>query len=160
MTSSTSSKTSRVPDGTRRKESKGGNRARPQPVEKVRSGRVNKHHHKASPGRGSTPEVPKAAKDVRQEPQQEFPPCEISDGEDDPYEDAGTDKDCSEGSGSATEEDTPTRLALERRKEAKKKRRAKITTRRLESPRDSIIRGTPNAPQLTSLVFCRTQLAV
>ena len=85
--------------------------------------------------------------DDRQEPQLESPTYEsISSGEDDAYENAGTDQDCSERSGSATDKDTPTRLALERRKEAKKKSRAKITSRRLESPKASI-RTVPYAPK-------------
>lgn len=127
--------------------SKGGNRAHPPPVKKVKSGRVSKHHKKAPHGRVSTPEVPEATKNVRQETQNEFSAYEITDGEDDAYEDAGTDKDCSERSGSesATEMDTPTRLAVEKRMEAKKKRREKITIRRLESSRDSR-RNTPYPP--------------
>ena len=146
MTSSISSKTSHVSDRRQKKKSKVGNRTHAQPAEKVRSGRVSKRHHKAASSQASTPENLNTTTDVRQETQNEFSSYEnISSDEGDAYEDAGTDKDCSEGSGSATEKDTPTRLALERRKEAKKKRRDKIALRRIGSPRNTL-RPIPSAP--------------
>jgi len=147
MTSSTSSKTGRVPDRTPKGKSKGGNRARARPVEKVRNGRVKKRQHNTSSSRVGSPEIPESTDDVQKNSRYEPPPQEIiSSGEDhDDYEEAGTDKDCSEASGSATEKDTPTRAALERRKEAKKASRAKITSHRLGSSKDSF-RTAPDTP--------------
>jgi len=143
MTSSTSSRTRNLPDG--KKGSKGGNRARPRP-EKVRSGRVSKHQERATHRRVSIPEVQVSTNDVDQEPQRGRGDAEIiSSSEDDAYEHAGTDQDCSEGSGSPTDKDTPTRLALERRREAKGKNREKITSRRMMSPRD-LVRKTYYTP--------------
>ena len=152
MTGSISSKTGRVQEKIGRapektpKKSKGGNRARPRPAEKVLNGRVNKRHQKASSSRISMSEVAEPTENVQRKPDDELSIHEaIGSGVDDAYEDAGTDRDCSEASGSATEKDTPTRLALERRKEAKKKSRAKITLRRLDSPRGSV-RTAPYTP--------------
>ena len=94
----------------------------------VRSGRIEKRHRRAS--NRVTTEVYTVT-----EPSNEILTNEANDSEeDDNYEDEGTDKDCSEGSGYATEKDTPTRIALERRQESRREKRAKITTRLLQVP--------------------------
>lgn len=62
--------------------------------------------------------------------------------EEDAYEDTGTDMDCSEGSGGATDKDTPTKEALARRQQSRREVRAKITTHRLARTKDSV-RLTP-----------------
>ena len=41
----------------------------------------------------------------------------VTSSEDDAYEHVGTDQDCRESSGSPTDQDTPTRLALAKRRE-------------------------------------------
>lgn len=138
MTSSTSGI---IPDGTR----KGGNRARPRP-EKVRGGRVSKQQNKTPHRRVSLQETQNSTNYVRRNLQNERESPEvISASEDDAYEHAGTDQDCSEGSGSPTDQDTPTRLALARRREVKGKHRKKITSRRLTSER-GLARTTHNTP--------------
>jgi len=98
----------------------------------VWSGRVSKHHGKASNRRVSSTEVRTPTDEVRQKPQRELTTEIISSSEDDAYEHAGTDQDSSERSGSEspTDKDTPTRNALEKRRDANKE---KIKSRRLGS---------------------------
>ena len=67
-----------------------------------------------------------------EESNREIPAGETNDtDEDDSYDHVGTDGDCSEESGSATEQDTPTRIALERRQESRRGIRSKNTSRPL-----------------------------
>ena len=65
--------------------------------------------------------------------------------EDDAYEHTRTDQDCSKGLGSLTDQDTPTRLALAKRREAKGTHREKITSRHLASAKD-LVRTARNTP--------------
>ena len=127
MTSSTSGI---IPDGKRRK---GGNRARPR-AKKVKGGRVSKQRNKSPHRRVSLQEIQNSPNNVRRNIQlKDSNPEIVTSSEDDAYEHVGTDQHCSEGSGSPTDQDTPTRLALAKRRETKGKQREKITTRRLES---------------------------
>jgi hypothetical protein len=137
MTNSTSSPT--------RSGGKNRNRARPRPEGQVRSGRVSKHRIASSHRRVSTSPVRDQTEKVRQEPQPEPAPAEvISSSEDDDYNNAGTDIDASEKSGSPTDKDTPTRVAIRR---SKGNNRQNITSRRLASPRN-LVRKTPNNPSI------------
>jgi hypothetical protein len=140
MTNSTPSQM----EGTRSGE-KGRNRARPRPEGQVRSGRVSKHRIASSHRRVSTSPIRDQTKKVRQEPQPEPPPAEvISSSEDDDYNNAGTEKDASEESGSPTDKDTPTRVAI---RGSKGKNRQNITSRRLATPKN-LVRKSPNAPSI------------
>ena len=139
MTSSTSGI---IPDGKRRK---GGNRARSR-AKKVKGGRVSKQRNKSPHRRVSLQEIQNSPNNVRRNIQlKDSTPEIITSSEDDAYEHVGTDQDCSEGSGSPTDQDTPTRLALAKRRETKGKQRKKITTRRLESAK-SLARTKNNTP--------------
>lgn len=133
MANSTRSRASRSSDRAEYRR-KGGDQARVRAADRrVRGGRVEKHHQRAS-GR--------VTKDLYQtsendEPSDGLPENEANDTEeDDAYEDDGTDKDCSEGSGYATEKDTPTRIALQ---EGKRLVRAKITTRPILRAKDLVL---------------------
>jgi hypothetical protein len=135
----------RMTSSTRSK--KGGNQARPRP-EKVRGGRVSKRNNKAPHRRVSLQENQSSTQEVRRNPlNKRTTPEIISSSEDDAYEHAGTDQDCSEGSGSPTDQDTPTRLALARRREAKGKHWEKITSRRLPGAKAVVVRphNTPSS---------------
>lgn len=139
MTSSTNEV---ISGGERRK---GRNRARPRP-EKVKGGRVSKRQNKTTHRRVSLQEIRGSTENIHQNFQNKRASSEIiSSSEDDAYENAGTDQDCSEGSGSPTDQDTPTRLALARRREAKGKLREKITSRRLANAKD-LVKTTHNTP--------------
>ena len=121
MTSSTSGI---IPDGKRRK---GGNQARPQP-KKVKGGRVSKQRNKSPHRWVSLQEIQNSPNNVRRNIQLKGSTLEIvTSSEDNAYEHVGTDQDCSEGSGSPTDQDTPTRLALAKRRKTKGKQREKIT---------------------------------
>ena len=138
------SSTNEIKLGGERK--KGGNRARPQP-ERVRGGRVSKRQNKTTHRRVSLQEVQGSTENVRQNVQnRRASPESISSSEDNAYEHSGTNQDCSEGSGSPTNQDTPTRLALARRREAKGKHREKITSSRLANAKD-LVRTTHNTPR-------------
>jgi len=146
MANSTSSKASRTTDKTGSGQ-KGTNRARVQQVvHGVKKGRVKKHR------RGGA--VTKRVREVseQEESNSEIPAGETNDtDEDDAYDYAGTDGSCSEESGSATEKDTPTRIALERRQESRKEIRSKITSRPLARPKDPVRPSqlTPTTPSTT-----------
>lgn len=138
MANSTRSGASRSSDRTEHRQ-KGGNQARDRPVDRgVLNGRVKKKHHQKTSNRVVTEELYETTE--RDEASPELPANEANDtDEDDAYEDDGTDKDCSEGSGYATEKDTPTRIAVERRQESRKELRAKITTRPLARTKDLVL---------------------
>ena len=127
-----------------RKRKKGENRAHPRP-EKVRGSRVSKWH-RTTHCRESLLEIQSLIENVRQDAQNERAGPEVmSSSEDDAYEHTGTDQDCSEGSGSPTDQDTPTRLALAKRRQAKGKHREKIISRHLASAKD-LARTACNTP--------------
>jgi len=151
MANSTSSKASRTTDKTGSGQ-KGAKRGRVQQVvHGVKKGRVKKHR------RGGA--VAKRVREVSEQEEEEeesnseIPAGETNDtDEDDPYDHVGTDGDCSEESGSATEKDTPTRIALERRQESRREIRSKITSRPLPRPKDLVRPSsqlTPTTPSTT-----------
>ena len=130
-----------VSDG---KQKKGGNRARPRP-EKVRGSRVSKRH-KTTHRRESWQEIQSLIKNDGQDALYTSASPEVmSSSEGDSYEHTGTDQDCSEGSGSPTDQDTPTRLALAKRREVEGKQREKITSYHLASAKD-LARTARNTP--------------
>ena len=149
MTSSTSGI---IPD---RKQRKGGNWAHPRP-KKVKGGRVSKQWNKSPHRRVSLQEIQNSPNNVCRIIQLKDSTLEIvTSSEDDTYEHVRTDQDRNEGSGSPTDQDTPTRLALAKRRETKGKQREKITTCRLESAK-SLARTTNHTPsfRFSSLVTC------
>lgn len=162
MSRSGSSRAGRSSDRTENRP-KGGNRARIRPMDcGVQGGRVNKQ-----PRRRISDRVEKGVREMEGEDaedrNEEHLVSENDTDEEDQYEDAGTERDCSEKSGSATEKDTPTRVALERRQESQKEIRGKITSRTLVRPRNPTKRhfsdgrispSSPGQVQLT-LTCCR-----
>jgi len=103
----------------------------------VRSGRVKKVSLAFS-GRPPKPFI-----EIPEESGDELPTNGANDTEEeDNYEDNGTDMDCSEGSGDATDKDTPTREALARRQQTRREIRSRITTHPLARTKDSV-RLTP-----------------
>ena len=82
--------------------------------------------HRTTHRRESLQDIQSLIENVRQGAQNECASPEVmSSSEDDAYEHTGTDQDCSEGSGAPTDQDTPTRLALAKRREAKGKHKDK-----------------------------------
>ena len=131
---------------------KGGNGARPSP-EKVRRSRVSKWH-KTTHCRESLKEIQSSINNVCQDAQNEHSSPEVmSSSEDDTYEHTGTDQDCCEGSGSPTDQDTPTRLALAKRRGAKGKHRDKKASHYLARVKDLARREqkTPSSRFLSSI---------
>ena len=145
----TSSTNEIVSDG---KQKKGGNQARPRP-EKERGSWVSKRH-RTTHRRESLQEIQSLIANVRQDAQNERASPEVMiSSEDDAHGHTGTDQDCSEGSVSPTDQDTPTRLALAKRREAKGKHREKITSRHLASAKDlaRTARNTPSSHSSSSI---------
>lgn len=143
MTKQSNTRPDRASDRTQQRPTKGGNRARPRPLERqVRGGRIRKNHH-LNVSDESTNEVRKTTHDVPEETNDDLPLETITSDEDhEAYQDsAETDDDSSEEFSSATEKDTPTRIAVERQQQHRSKLRAMITTRPLVRSRDPIRPG-------------------
>ena len=137
MTRQSNSRPDRASDKTQQRPMKGGNRARPRPLERpVRGGRIRKNHN-LSVSDERTHEVRQTTHNVPQETN-DVPLLETitTDEDHEAYQEAMTDDDSSEFS-SATEKDTPTRFAVGRQ-QARSELRAKITTRPLMGSRDPI----------------------
>jgi hypothetical protein len=120
----------------------------------VSSGRIRKHHHQR------TNEVREATRDVYGGTNDDPPSGTIAsdDDEDHAYQEASTDGNSTEESGSGTEKDTPTRIAVERRRHARSELRAKIMTQPLVRSGDYSTSGPSSSSHLSSSIGLCTPL--